>query len=166
MGFAFARAQKAALAAAGNVGFAIELLASGMEVFSQDSTCILHALVLCTFCTVSDGTPAALDVLAEAGRAMLAGQAEDAGIPEMKPQAEIDDLCCVANSLNITTSEVEKTVMKHHGNHQEAMKVHISRLSQLACQVHRGLCRHLLDSNVCSHFWNICGTDVRCRNTC
>ncbi len=61
----------------------------------------------------------------------------DAGIPEMRLQDEIDDLCCIANTLNMSTVEVESAVMKHHGNHQEVMEV---IQTMLACTQH--FCLH------------------------
>ena len=51
----------------------------------------------------------------------------------MRLQDEIDDLCCIANTLNISTVEVESAVMKHHGNHQEVMEV---AQTILACTLH------------------------------
>ena len=55
----------------------------------------------------------------------------------MRLQDEIDDLCCIANTLNVSTVEVESAVMKHHGNHQEVMEV---IQTMLACTQH--FCLH------------------------
>lgn len=54
---------------------------------------------------------------------VLAGQLDDAGIPEMSIQAELDDLCCMANILDVATADVGAAVLRHHGNHQAAMEV-------------------------------------------
>ena len=68
----------------------------------------------------------------------IAGQIDHAGFPEMDLQAEVDELCCIANALNISTTDLEAAVLNHYGNHREAMKV-----SQLllwdACQHQRSL---------------------------
>lgn len=57
---------------------------------------------------------------------VIAGQLDDAGIPEMSVQAELDDLCCMANTLNIATADVGAAVLRHHGNHLAAMEVRCS----------------------------------------
>jgi hypothetical protein len=54
---------------------------------------------------------------------VLAGQLDDAGIPEMSIQAELDDLCCMANTLKVATADVGAAVLRHHGNHLVAMEV-------------------------------------------
>ena len=56
----------------------------------------------------------------------------DAGIPDMRLQEEIDDLCCIANALNISTVDVEGIVMKHPGNHYEVMEVTQTLLACIA----------------------------------
>ena len=52
-----------------------------------------------------------------------AGQVDHAGIPEMTVQTEVDELCCIANALNISTADIEAAVLSHYGNHHAAMKV-------------------------------------------
>ncbi len=54
---------------------------------------------------------------------MLAGQFDHAGVPEMSVHAELDDLCCMANTLNLARADVGAAVLSHHGNHLAAMEV-------------------------------------------
>ncbi|CAL5222075.1 g4381 [Coccomyxa viridis] len=54
---------------------------------------------------------------------LMSGQVDHAGIPEMTVQTEVDELCCIANALNISTADIEAAVLSHYGNHHAAMKV-------------------------------------------
>ena len=112
MGFSFDKASRAARIAAGNA--AVELLMSGVWTTLQQPMLACHLS----------------SVLVSAGHSVCkrsmdvpAGHVSDAGIPEMTVQAEVDDLCCIANTLNINTAEIEAAVLKHYGNHREALKV-------------------------------------------
>lgn len=65
---------------------------------------------------------------------MPPGQLDHAGILETTVQAEVDELCCIANALNISTADTEAAVLKHYGNHHEAMKVEQTLQRLLAWQ--------------------------------
>ena len=87
------------------------------------------------------------------GVGVLAGQIDHAGIPEMSVQPEVDDLCAIANTLNIPTPEIEAAVLKHYGNHHKAMEVQHSLVTAcltrssccnwafVACRCELALCR-------------------------
>jgi len=72
------------------------------------------------------------------GVGVLAGQVDHAGVPEMGVQPEVDDLCAIANTLNIPTPEVEAAVLKHYGNHHKAMEVQHSLVT--ACLTRSSCC--------------------------
>ena len=52
-----------------------------------------------------------------------ADQIDHAGIPEMTLQTEVNELCSIANALDISTADIEAAVFSHYGNHHAAMKV-------------------------------------------
>lgn len=52
-----------------------------------------------------------------------AGGYHEAGVTQVPVKEEVDALCVIADSLDVSTQDVEAEVLRCHGDHLKAMQV-------------------------------------------
>lgn len=140
MGFNFSAAENAARTTGANADLAAQLLLDGgshpslcisfvypwtLESVGASSVDMHHIRSLCGLSRSLWMQPLqeSAGCICEQSFNACAGEYHEGGVTEVSVKEEVDALCAVADSLDLSTKDVEVEVLRCHGNHLKAMQV-------------------------------------------